>query len=647
MAKSDREGPSPLSTLALPTLTNDVINIDTASSDLPDDPETISQEIPGINEDDEPEEYRETQARVADQDAPSVVEGVPSDEDIEKALRGTKRPGPPGRNGKARKLSVPSADGKGEMEIKVPTPPYRLFKSDSMTRTQLTKVLWAWAWALPGWVKDRGMWYIYRDHPVLIDVTADDRKNGRFSNIDKVAVNGESPIMDDADLLNRYGAGSYKVVLNIEGEVATGYVVNLGGARWKDNPPNDKRVTDPREIDWTNPANASYKAYCRSVGIHPETLGDKGEDQAMATATTAITEMGRQNSELAGRLFTTLEKALENRNHTSEGDATGKALETMAQAAKAGNDVVMDAMRRMQEFQSEQGGKNTDPVAMMEMVAGLIEKLAPKADDSLKTELAEMRRELADARNQQMRDLQEEIRELRKNPVQAQQQGGLASLKETLETLREFRKMDEEMNPAKEAIEETAEELAPKWLRPILPIALPLLQGLAGMLLAPNRPGVPQMANPQPQQPSPFPQIQGPQPVQQQQQPMQQQRQPMQQPMQQQQQPPPPTDPFMPVISMIAPGLVNHLKEGKSGVEFAEWFMDGYGESGYDEIVANFPDTVILGKLYEHPGLGPQLQQQFPQEQVMEFVRQFMHHDEIVEPAAAAPVTVPPEGGAA
>lgn len=641
MAKSDREGSSPLSTLALPTLTNDVINIDTAPSDTPydlsdSDASTpgAGDEIPGINGDEEVE------ARVANQDAPSVVEDVPSDEDIEKALRGTKRPGPPPKNGKARKLTVPSADGKGEMEIKVPTPPYRLFKSDSMTRTQLTKVLWAWAWNLPGWVKDRGMWYIYRDHPVLIDVTADDRKNGRFSNIDKVAVNGDSPIMDDADLLNRYGAGSYKIVLNIEGEVATGLVVNLGGARWKDNPPNDKRVTDPREIDWTNPANASYKAYCRSVGIHPETLGDKGEDQAMATATTAITEMGRQNSELAGRLFTTLEKALESRNHTSEGDATGKALETMAQAAKAGNDVVMDAMRRMQEFQAESGGKAMDPVAMMEMVAGLIEKLAPKADDSMKVELTEMRRELADARNQQMRDLQEEIRELRKNPVQAQQQGGLASLKETLETLREFRKMDEEMNPAKEAIEETADELAPKWLRPILPIALPLLQGLAGMLLAPNRPGVPQMANPQPQQqPSPFPQIQGPQPV--------QQQQPMQPQQQAQPQQPPPADPFMPVISMIAPGLVNHLKEGKSGVEFAEWFMDGYGESGYDEIVANFPDTVILGKLYEHPGLGPQLQQQFPQEQVTEFVRQFMHHDEIVEPAAAAPVTVPPEGGAA
>ena len=634
MAKID---PSPVEDLHL----NTGDDLDNSFDITENDSETFSHTelppIPGIT--------APTTVHTADPDA--VSEFKPDPADVEAALAGNRKPG--------RKPKQVQASGERE-KIIIPTPPYRKFHSDANNRGMRTSVLWAWAESLPNWLKAKLVWYVYREHPVLRELTDEEKKAGKVKNIDKVAVDGPLAIHDDNDLLNRFGCGNYKVMLSGEGtgEIATGWVLNLGGGQYRDHPPTDRRVSDPKEVDWSNANNAAYAAFCRSNGTHPELVAQKETEADMAQAT-AISELVKSQGETNSRLFAIAEKAMEKKGNGD--DSTGKALEVMADAAKKSSELAMDTVTRVLSRVNELTQANNqvqpqaDPMEMISQVLRLIKEIQPKTTGESE-ELKMLRQELADARNQQLGALLDEVKELRKANAQAQAtQVAAAAPKSIVEQIREAKELIEEVTGGKD--DDDAGNLAdeaPRWLRPILPVALPVLGMIAQRYLGIGGP-IPGMPNPQPQyQPQPqqtpsmFPQIPAsPQPQQMQPQtqpqPVQNGPQPVQQPV------PTPIDQVTQVITLIAPGIKTHLTEGKSGAEFAGWFMDGFGEDGYDEIVNNFDAEMVRAALYSHPGLGSALQQ-FPAQQVEKFVVEFMTNSDdqtpVAEPVAVTPI---PNGG--
>ena len=89
------------------------------------------------------------------------------------------------------------------------------------------------------------MLYVYRDWPVLMPKADDD-----YAYIDKVMAS--EAFESDVDLLQRYGCGSYRVILNdteLHEKVITLFIANLGGSDLKSNPPTDRRVNKPGELD--------------------------------------------------------------------------------------------------------------------------------------------------------------------------------------------------------------------------------------------------------------------------------------------------------------------------------------------------------------------------------------------------------------
>ena len=156
---------------------------------------------------------------------------APMEEHIAETRRGTK--------GGGQNKRVDPAIG-------VPDPKFRIFKSDATNPNQRFKPFCNYWNSLPQWAKDRSLLYVYREHPVLLYVERDPegkQKDFEFNYIDKIS--GAEPLQDEADLLNRYGCGNYKLVFNVietgkpNRTLCTVYAVNIGGGDFKSNPPTE------------------------------------------------------------------------------------------------------------------------------------------------------------------------------------------------------------------------------------------------------------------------------------------------------------------------------------------------------------------------------------------------------------------------
>jgi hypothetical protein len=590
-----------------------------------------------------------------DSNRPSEIE-EPRPEEVNRALVGSVER----RGGHNRKKPKSGPLVEGDEQLVLPTPPYRRFTSNSINPKQRTAMLWAWVKTLQGWVQNRATWYVYREWPVLKDLKEDEEREERESRgekvekkkwtdqgphkyIDKVLVNGELAIHDDTDFLNRYGCGKYRVLLNVAGAgaLAEGWVTDLGGS-FRDHPPTDPRINDIEQLEIHHPDNRSYLEYLRTVGKHPDQLAGKKEDNDVANVQ-AIEKMGETVHGLVDKVISMAEKQMEAGKSSTDASSLEKAMDVVADGAKRSNEIVMEALERARGLREKENAGNGAGVETLTVLMELIEKMglmrgSGGEDSELRKELAEVRRELGEARNQELAALREELRSLRNNPP-----SGGATLIEQFKVFKDFRQMfrdeEERENPVREAVGEAAGEMAPKWMRPYLPLVQAVVTGYlqAKMPGQGQQPGMPGMPMPPPGMPPSPPQLQPAPP------PLATGVNPGPGAAAPGSTPTPPT-PIHAFIGLIAPGISTHLQEGKSGLDFTDWFINGFGSPTYDEILGyGFTTETLKSTLLSHPALGPFLKT-VEDGRVTKFVDEFLNYDSLVEKDSTA--TEPVKEGA-
>ena len=505
----------------------------------------------------------------------------------------------------------------GAKPLPVPSAPQRLFKSDAISPARATKQFYNYWNTLPTWAKNFATAYIYRDHPVLLEP-----EEGDFKYIDKI--DGNQPLQDDMDLLNRYGCGSYKIIFNELGKSEKGnnnrvlcevMISGLGGADYKSNPPTDRRINDIKNLDVTHPANKSYLGFLRGKGIIPEEIDKQKEAEEMATiqaAQAAAEQQGRTIEKLT-------DKVLEFADRKSEPMAPAYRPEDITRAVQDGIRAGLEEMRRMNPAPQV---PQKDPMELaMQLVAML-----NGAKNSNSEEVAELRAQIANQNQMQMQALMDQVKELMTakttGPASSSPFGGVADGLEALKKMKDtFEDLGIPMGTAGSAVEEVAGAGAPKWLQtyaPLIQQGLPILGQIVSAVLAPRGNGQGQGQAPIPPPLSPF----TPNPY-----------QPAPNP-----NPNPPASmgalpaPVVPpgfdpqlaaLLNSIAQPLYNHLVDMEAtGTDFATWFSAGFGDDLYSQ-VAGFGVSDITLALATYP-LTSSLLSEVPAVRVENFLKEFV-----------------------
>lgn len=548
--------------------------------------------------------------------------------------------------GHPRKDGMPPGSAAIEQTLSLPRPRFRTFRSDSQVAGQSSGSFHNYWGAFPTWAKDRTIGYVYRDHPALIPIPEDSKEK---LYIDKVS----TPFENDGDLLHRYGCGSYRIILNEPGKpaIATCFVIGVGGNDFRSNPPTDRRIDDVNQVDLNNPANNSYVMFLRSQGKLPE-QSKKAEAEADMATIEMARDIAKQNEKLTDKL-------IESAGKRAEQDPNQKPLmDVVMDGALKSNEMMADAYTRSQSMMQEtfeklktlreEGGSN-DPTRMLELAFKLMGEMkgGPDANSAaLLEEVKALRDRVANMQDERIASLERRLEEAaNRQPISAPNPAvtqftsvkeGVAALREMRDVVNEFSGGEKDSNP----IEEAAADLGPKWLRPILPIAIPLIGQLAQAFFASRMPpGTGNMPG-MPQQPMPFPP------------PMQHNPGPGSGPNPGQAPGPalvqaPSSIPGLPpevvqILQRIDFTLVDFLTDHESnGADFAEWFIQGFGVGTFEQI-RGMGEQAILGALYAYPPIATPLAN-IPQLNVQAFVKEFVNvklEEGPTEPEAATGATV-------
>ena len=522
--------------------------------------------------------------------------------------------------------------------IGVPEPKARVFKSDSTNQHQRTKSFYNYWNGLPEWAKENTILYVYRDYPVLLFITREttnpEPKDQEFNYIDKIS--GAEPLQDDADLLQRYGCGNYKLKFNaiVPGKpnrtLCTVYAVNLGGGDFKSNPPTDRRISDSKNVDMNNPNNTSYIAYLRGVGLLPNQIDAIRGENDMASI-----ELAKEAQTTTSKLVDALvDRAKENKPvqdpNFMEKAVTG-AMEVVKEGSKAAIKITQDAneyanrVREKADQAAPVAAATESPLVLALKIVELMKGGASSGD----TEVVALRAQIDKLRDDQVAILRDELKSMREARTVSSSTNPFDYMKSGMEALRGMKSTIDEItggNEKEASIAETAADAAgaPKWLvrfAPLLQQGMQLVDGFFRMRTAQNMPpGTYPQPRPVPgNYPQPQPQLgQYPQPV------------PTPGPQLVQTRHPLATlDPaqFTPeltqILSAIAIPLGAHLTEDINGTVFADWFMSGFGEGTHTQIVQFGVDNVVAA-LYSFPATL-QAVQGFPVEKVQEFVAEFLN----------------------
>jgi hypothetical protein len=527
-----------------------------------------------------------------------------------------------------------------QVPTNVPRPRYTTYRSDSVNMHQRPKAAFTWAGGLPPWAKDKILGYVYRDWPYLTAIPdpPPGTKRTEFAYIDKVA--GNEFFQGEQEFLDRYGCGRYRVIITEEnnrpGEgktLATVYVSGLSNDM-KSFPPADKRISDISQVELNHPDNRSYIEFLRMRGLMPEQRSVKEEEQEMAVATTV--------SEMTGLV----RDLVNERNKPQEDSATARAVEVVADAAKTGFKITQDAntyAAKQRELADEERRKNqpatvaaTSTIDQFEQIVRVITMLKePKNNDDILTKFMEQ----VQKQNEQAQKQTERMEALFKEII-AKPQTTPTPIQERVKDLAELKQMSESLWPREkdddsgDAIVDAASEMGPKWLRPYMPLLIPVLTGLAQGWMAPRPSPGPVAAYPpqpqyQPQYPPPQhqPQFPGqpqftapapaPGPV----------AVPQPQPAAMAGVPGVPADmppQVLKLMQMIELPFMNFITSIKlTGTDFADWFVDGTNMNTYDQVAA-FGTDALFGAIASYPPIAQELVRlQMPEKRVRDFVTEF------------------------
>lgn len=526
----------------------------------------------------------------------------------------------------------------------IPHPRFVTYKSDSVNPAQRPKAAFTWWGGLPEWAKNKVLGYVYRDWPVLKpppEPVPGERKS-EFAYIDKLA--GTEPLGDELDLLNRYGCGRYRIILNEEDQrpgggrtLATIHVTGLGN-EMRSFPPADRRVSDIEQVDLTHPDNRAYVEFLRMRGLLPEQRSTKDEENEMATAT-AVSEMAGLVNKLVD-------------SKTNDAGLTEQAVKGIIDMTQKGATATIESYRDSMRDAEEIRKKARDEVAASVVVAQSHPQ-APAADpfdQAIKIVTLmngakgndDILAKFMEQSNKQMERLEAMVKEnmnrpqLQPTPIVDR----IKDLKDLREISRDLFGEKEESGPGLgDVAADAAGDMAPKWLRPFVPMLVPLVTGIAQAFM--SRPGpVPvQQQQPYPypypgyppnQYPPPVAQYppapvqfpnQGPAPVQIP--PMQPQAQPQNITQTQV----PGMDPQVSaLLGMIrVPFLTQIQDQDLTGTDFAGWFVDGFGQDTHDQIVKFGPDA-LFAAICSYPPIANDLAAMAMQEvKVRQFITEFCY----------------------
>jgi hypothetical protein len=275
-----------------------------------------------------------------------------------------------------------------------PTPPARKFASESPAGKNRPNQALNWLNGLPLAFRNRCDFYVYRDFPVLITPPVD-TTTGRpkwYKYIDIVSASDANPIREESDLLNRYGCGRYRLILN-ETDKAKGeesrniFMITVTGlgSDYDRYPPNDQLIGDITKVDLDHPDNRSYVQYLKRSGKLPGDLDKEKQEQEMATAT-IMEKVMDQNKDLIDTVVRTAKERPVTVAPVSTAGPDVTAVLTMAgevmkeaslNAIKNSNGMTMkDVIELMNQLRPEdRGGEEAKELRMMmlQMMQGQID----------------------------------------------------------------------------------------------------------------------------------------------------------------------------------------------------------------------------------------------------------------------------------
>jgi hypothetical protein len=501
----------------------------------------------------------------------------------------------------------------------VPRPVNTTFKSDSPNPSQRPKAAFTWCAGLPEWAKNKVLGYVYRDWPYLIaipDPTPGERRT-EFAYIDKVT--GPEMMKDEIDLLNRYGCGRYRVIINEEdsrpGEGKTLCTIYCSGLSndLKSFPPADRRITDLTQVDLSHPDNRSYVEYLRGRGLLPEQRSEKDKENEMATVT-AVSEM------------TGLVKELVQDRNKKGNDGDGKSLDLIADAAKRSMEMTQksaeDYAARTRALDEEISKRresmvitsSTPPAPQespLKMALEIVQLMnSNKGSDDIVAKFMEQS-------NKQLERMEVMFKESLNRP-QAQP----TPIVDRIKDLKDLREISRDLfgdNKEEATIADAAGDLAPRWMRPFIPLIAPLATGLLQAFMAPKPMGAPPVQFPQQQQGiyPPPPPVQFPQQFQPNPGPV---AVPQPQPQAQTQMPPQ----VLKLMQMIElPFLKQIQNPAMTGTDFAGWFVDGIDLATYEQ-VATFGPEALFQAICAYPPITEELVRvNMPESRVRSFLAEF------------------------
>lgn len=618
-----------------------------SSETTPLDP--VLQSNSGFTEDDVPE-FGLTE----------MVEVIPPSDNPEPRIRTRNRP----KNVAPIPVRPETAAGTW---VPVTAPKFSTFYSDQDNAAQRTKAAYNYWKGLTAAQKERIQAYVYRDWPVLKPIP-DELKEYKY--IDKIL--GNEPILDDNDLMDKYGSGDYHIFLNqelspevakqlrepVKRTLATLYI--RGRRDLQSRPPCDKRVSDIDQVDLLDPVNKSYVEFLRMRGKLPEQQSKDKAEAEMATVE-AMKEMASTNARMVDKV---IDMAREDRQHqpppTADAAALSNVIGIMSDAAKRSNEMLQDTITSIRE---KDGSGGAD---MLNTALSLAERLTAAAtsgrgngeDSALLKEVQELRNQVTTMQNERIANLERRLEQAAEKasappppPPPAQPLGQFSSIEEGIGAFKKMKTLVEEVTGGGGKGGDSEGEdgpAGPAWLRtvgtvmPHVSTVVTAARDMFAIWQMGQRGGVPgQMPQgpPQPQQPQSQPQ-----------QSMQyQQGQPVQQPysqpgpvlVQPQQQIQPqvmglPAE-VVELLSSIKISFLNHLEgfasgekdpeTGKlmlTGAEFADWFIGGFGEEYYKN-VAQYGETQLLQAVYAFSPIASKLSEtKATPEQVVEFIHDFV-----------------------
>jgi hypothetical protein len=486
--------------------------------------------------------------------------------------------------------------------------------------------------------RDRATLYVYRVWPV-IDRT---KAGGTTTNIAKLF--GSDVISSEDDILHRWGSGSYHFKLR-DGEAKK--IVCMSTVKGLRDLENHPPILDLDDLDMDDPENKGYISWLKLKGIFkPEGERPSREDEEMnAEAIRPLTEtIANLSEKLAYRHEMDerdeeeerkLEREAERRRDASP-DAASKVIDMMAtsmtKARETGEKIIDKAIDRADAMTRQQN----DPTAALTMLQQLAITLksimpdqapvaapvapapapaapaAPAIDISALTlKFTEKMHEFESVQSQRMVDMLtnrilqlEKQAEVRPNPTPAPipsaapssaSQAGPKSLidqlnefsriKETVRDLLDMNGPSEEPNPRPEKVSGIASYL-PLIVQGVSVLGASVANSLYNLAVAksgqgaPLRPEIPAAPNPEGQT-STLPVTEtGATPAPEGSQAM---------------------NPYHSFLAAIEKPLMSHLEdESRTGADFADWLIDGYGRTAYDGI-AEAGKKSLTGVIQTYP----------------------------------------------